>query len=147
MLTGSKYLNYITPSPNREDPYSEVDGMSDLSQLTHSSFLSPRVSYKSVHGTYVTQSLDNENLQSRHRGYRRHRDINYDEEYKSSRKSYSRDNSFDSLDSERLDSEHSIRGTAPRSPSKPVTCMGADITGLVRRVKGMRVTMTPETCV
>ena len=37
--------------------------------------------------------------------------------------------------------------TPPNSPRKPVTCMGADISGLVRRVKTMRVAMTSETCV
>ncbi len=105
---------------------------------------SPRISYRTMHDSYVSQSVDSEASFTRHhRMYRRHREQNYDEEQK--RREYrSRDSSFDSLDSERSTCS---RSRPAHSPHRPVTCMGADIGGLVRRVRGIRVSMTPETCV
>ncbi len=38
-------------------------------------------------------------------------------------------------------------GGGEHRPPRPVMCLGADISGLVRRVKNMRVAVTPETCV
>ena len=140
LLLNSKLMNQITPSPNREDSV-EFDMIPD-GQLMTNHLLSPtRVCYKSVHDTYVSRSVDSDtsSRSHSHRSYRRYRDLNLDEEHR--RKDYRRDSSLDSLDS-----EHSY-SRSPQPPRRGVTCIGADLSGLVRRVRGMRVTMAPETCV
>ena len=131
LLCFSKYLDHLLPSPNRDDP--------DLDCLSDPSLLSPRVAYRSLHTTYqpLRQQHSFDSTEShRHRKFRRSRDCNYDEEYKRN-KEYRSDDSFDSVES------------FPRSPKQGngITCVGADLAGLVRRVRGMRVSVTPETCV
>ena len=46
-------------------------------------------------------------------------------------------------------STESLNRSPARVPThrRPIMCMGADISGLIRRVKNMRVAVTPETCV
>ncbi|KAK2162451.1 hypothetical protein LSH36_98g02018 [Paralvinella palmiformis] len=111
-------------------------------QLLTNQRLSPtRVYYRTVHDSYVSRSVDSDTSSRSHghRSYRRYRELNLDEEHR--RRDYRRDSSLDSLDS-----DHSFP-RSPHSPRRGVTCIGADLSGLVRRVRGMRVTMTPETCV
>ncbi len=96
-------MNYITPSPNKEEP--------DINRIN---IISPDNNYLSPLSQHSP------------RQYRR---LENDE--------YSR-------------SDHSSNESLERSPHmnrRAVSCMGADISGLVRRVKNMRVAMTPETCV
>jgi hypothetical protein len=65
------------------------------------------------------------------------------ESHESQRHAYRRGDSVDSVTSEK---SSVIR--SPHSPNRPVSCMAmADISGLVRKVRGMRVAVTPETCV
>ena len=135
----SKLLNQMLPSPTRDD--SDFDVLSDGQLLTNQRLSPTRVYYRTVHDSYVSRSVDSDTSTRSHghRSYRRYRELNLDEEHR--RRDYRRDSSLDSLDS-----DHSFP-RSPHSPRRGVTCIGADLSGLVRRVRGMRVTMTPETCV
>ncbi len=105
----SKLMNYITPSPNNDEPEKNVEKNENTEQANMDldldlNFLSPNQ-------------------------YRRFEN----------RRSLSDDTSENLLSAEVIPQR--------RHSARSITCMGADLSGLVRRVKNMRVAVTPETCV
>ena len=99
-----------------------------------------------------------------HGGFRRHKDINYDEEQRRNvprrsesldRRQLTRNSTFDknSEFNKRVSSSFDSLDSPPRSPKASVAQCGvssshSDMSGLVRRVQGMRiVSLTPETSV
>lgn len=187
----SKFSDYTTPSPNRDSP--EFDKLNQvrvvLSQHQQQGmFLAPHVA-KNVSNNrvvhccnnnnedYVDNRLAMETAKQQHfnhaHGFRRHRDINYDEEQRKlalrrseslDRKHVIRSTTFDKNSdfNKRVSSSFDSLDSPPSTPKPPVppappaslysasnsSSSHSDMAGLSRRVQGLRiVSLTPETSV